>query len=208
VSLAHGGNDAQKTMGVIAALLVATGHLHADGGTLPIPWWVGLAAETAIALGTVSGGWRIVRTMGTRITQLRPISGFAAETGAALALFGSTALGAPVSTTHTVAGAIAGVGSENRASSVNWSIFRRIAVAWLVTLPVAALVGALAYGGATLPPEPYNIILMALVLAALAGLIVAAVRRAPSPRTSRRKPSTRCRCAPARAPSPAPHGSA
>ncbi|WP_250009332.1 inorganic phosphate transporter [Actinoplanes sp. M2I2] len=180
VSLAHGGNDAQKTMGVIAALLVATGHLPAGGDTLPIPLWVVLSAEAAIALGTVSGGWRIVRTMGTRITQLRPISGFAAETGAALALFGSTALGAPVSTTHTVAGAIAGVGSQNRAAGVNWSVFGRVAIAWLVTMPVAALIAALAYWGATLPHEPYNIILMSLILAVLAGLLIVAVRRAPS----------------------------
>lgn len=180
VSLAHGGNDAQKTMGVIAALLVATGHAGASGDTLPIPLWVVLLAETAIALGTISGGWRIVRTMGTRITQLRPISGFAAETGAAIALFGSTAFGAPVSNPHTVAGAIAGVGSENRASSVNWSVFGRVAVAWLVTMPVAGIVAALAYWGATLPPEPYNIILMALILVALAGLLIVAVRRAPS----------------------------
>jgi inorganic phosphate transporter, PiT family len=180
VSLAHGGNDAQKTMGVIAALLVATERLQPDGDTLPIPLWVVLSAEAAIALGTVSGGWRIVRTMGTRITQLRPISGFAAETGAALALFGSTALGAPVSTTHTVAGAIAGVGSQNRAAGVNWSIFGRVAIAWLVTMPVAALVAALAYWGATLPPEPYNIVLMSLALVTLVGLLVVAVRRAPS----------------------------
>jgi PiT family inorganic phosphate transporter len=180
VSLAHGGNDAQKTMGVIAALLVATGHAAASGDNLPIPLWVVLLAETAIALGTVSGGWRIVRTMGTRITQLRPVSGFAAETGAAIALFGSTAFGAPVSTTHTVAGAIAGVGSENRASSVNWSVFGRVAIAWLVTMPVAGIVAALAYWGATLPPEPYNIVLMTLILVTLAGLLIVAVRRAPS----------------------------
>jgi PiT family inorganic phosphate transporter len=180
VSLAHGGNNAQKTMGVVAGLLVATGHLTQTGDKLPIPLWVELAAYAAIALGTVSGGWRIIRTMGTRITQLRPVSGFAAETGAAVALFGSTYLGAPVSTTHTVAGAIAGAGSQNRASTVNWSIFGRVAVAWLVTMPVAAALAALAYWGATLPPDPYNIILMALVLAVLGGLLVIALRRAPS----------------------------
>ena len=180
VSLAHGGNNAQKTMGVVAGLLVATGHLDRTGDTLPIPLWVELSAYTAIALGTVSGGWRIIRTMGTRITQLRPVSGFAAETGAAVALFGSTALGAPVSTTHTVAGAIAGAGSQNRAASVNWSIFGRVAVAWLVTMPVAAVLAALAYWGAALPPEPYNIVLMTLVLVTLAALLLIALRRAPS----------------------------
>jgi PiT family inorganic phosphate transporter len=179
VALAHGGNNAQKTMGVIAALLVATGHLTASGGTLPMPLWVVLAAEAAIALGTVSGGWRIVRTMGTRITQLRPVSGFAAETGAAAAMFGSTALGAPVSTTHTVAGAIAGAGTQNRGANVNWSIFGRVAVAWLVTMPATALIAAVAYWGCTLPPEPYNVVLMSIVLATLAGFLIVAVRRAP-----------------------------
>jgi PiT family inorganic phosphate transporter len=180
VSLAHGGNNAQKTMGVIAALLVSTGHLNASGGDLPLPLWVVLAAETAIALGTVSGGWRIVRTMGTGITKLRPVSGFAAETGAAAALFVSTAFGAPVSTTHTVAGAIAGVGSENRAAEVNWSVFGRIAVAWLVTMPVAALLAVLFYWGSTMPPEPWNLILMSVLLVVLTALLVVAVRRAPS----------------------------
>jgi PiT family inorganic phosphate transporter len=180
VSLGHGGNNAQKTMGVVAALLVATGHLESSGKSLPIPLWVELAAYAAIAFGTVSGGWRIVRTMGTRITRLRPVSGFAAETGTAVALFGSTALGAPVSTTHTVAGAISGAGFENRASNVNWSVFGRVALAWLVTMPVAALIAALAYWGATVPPEPYNIILMGLVLVVLVGLLVVALRRAPS----------------------------
>jgi PiT family inorganic phosphate transporter len=180
VSLAHGGNNAQKTMGVVAGLLVATGHLTQTGDELPIPLWVELAAYAAIALGTVSGGWRIIRTMGTRITQLRPVSGFAAETGAAVALFSSTYFGAPVSTTHTVAGAIAGAGSQNRAAAVNWSIFGRVAVAWLVTMPVTAGLAALAYWGSTLFPEPYNIILMTLVLVVLAGLLVTALRRAPS----------------------------
>jgi PiT family inorganic phosphate transporter len=180
VSLGHGGNNAQKTMGVVAALLVATGHLDKPGATLPIPLWVELAAYAAIALGTVSGGWRIVRTMGTRITRLRPVSGFAAETGTAVALFGSTALGAPVSTTHTVAGAITGAGFENRGSNVDWSVFGRVAIAWLVTMPVAAVIAALAYWGATVPPEPYNIVLMSLVLVVLVVLLVVALRRAPS----------------------------
>jgi PiT family inorganic phosphate transporter len=180
VSLAHGGNNAQKTMGVVAALLVATGHLHQTGDQLPIPLWVELAAYAAIALGTVSGGWRIVRTMGTRITQLRPVSGFAAETGTAVAMFASTYAGAPVSTTHTVAGAIAGAGSQNRAASVHWGIFGRVAIAWLVTMPVAAGLAALTYWTSTLPPRPYNIILITVVLIVLAALLVVALRRAPS----------------------------
>jgi PiT family inorganic phosphate transporter len=180
VALAHGGNNAQKTMGVIAALLVTTGHLDSPGPELPIPLWVVLLAYAAIGLGTMSGGWRIVRTMGTRITQLRPVSGFAAETATAVALFGSTALGAPVSTTHTVAGAITGAGVTNRASTVHWSIFGRVAVAWLLTMPVAVALAAMAYWGCTLPPEPYNIILMTMVMITLAVLLAVAVRRAPS----------------------------
>jgi PiT family inorganic phosphate transporter len=142
VSLGHGTNDAQKTMGVIAALLVATGHLQASGDKLPIPLWVVLAAHTAIALGTISGGWRIVQTMGQRITELRPARGMAAETGAAVALFGSTALGAPVSTTHTVAGAVTGVGAVTRGVPVSWTVFGQMALAWVVTIPAAALVAA------------------------------------------------------------------
>jgi PiT family inorganic phosphate transporter len=121
VSLGHGSNDAQKTMGVIAALLVRHRHLHASGDKLPIPLWVVLAARTAIALGTISGGWRIVHTMGQRITELRPARGMAAETGAAVALFGSTALGAPVSTTHTVVGAVA-VRDHDPGVDVTWFV--------------------------------------------------------------------------------------
>jgi predicted metal-binding membrane protein len=145
VSLGHGGNDAQKTMGVITALLVATGHAAAHGGKLHVPLWTVLACEAMIALGTFSGGWRIVRTMGFTITELRPVSGFAAETSAAIALFGSTALGAPVSTTHTVAGAVSGVGITNRGTTTNWSVFGRVALAWLFTMPFTAVVAAAAY---------------------------------------------------------------
>ncbi|NJC72008.1 inorganic phosphate transporter [Planosporangium thailandense] len=180
VSLGHGGNDAQKTMGVVAALLVSTGHLHATGDKLPIPLWVMLLAEAAIAAGTLSGGWRIVRTMGMRITRLRPVSGFAAETGAAMALFTSTAMGAPVSTTHTVAGAITGVGLTNRGTSANWSVFGRVAVAWLVTMPTAAALAAGAYWLVTGPPRPLNLVLTAAVLVPLLVLLVRAVRRAPT----------------------------
>jgi PiT family inorganic phosphate transporter len=180
VSLAHGGNDAQKTMGVIAALLVSTGHLQAAAdGKLPIPDWVALAAYAAIAAGTMSGGWRLVRTMGSSITQLRPVSGFAAETSAAIALFGSTALGAPVSTTHTVAGAVTGVGATNRGATVNWKVFGHLAIAWIVTLPAAAIVAAVAYLLTTAPPTAVSAVVMTVVMVALAVALFAAVRQAP-----------------------------
>jgi PiT family inorganic phosphate transporter len=180
VSLAHGGNDAQKTMGVIAALLVSTGHLQAGAdGKLPIPLWVVLIAYAAIAAGTMSGGWRIVRTMGSNITQLRPVSGFAAETAAAVAIFGSTALGAPVSTTHTVAGAITGVGATNRGATVHWSVFGRLTIAWLITMPAAGIVAALAYWMTTGLPHPVSAVLVTLVLVVLVGALVLALRSAP-----------------------------
>ena len=180
VSLGHGGNDAQKTMGVIAALLVSTGHLEAAAdGDLPIPGWVAVAAYAAIAAGTMSGGWRLVRTMGSSITQLRPVSGFAAETGAAIALFGSTALGAPVSTTHTVAGAVTGVGATNRGATVNWRVFGRLAIAWVVTLPAAAVVAAVAYLLTTTPPTAVSAVVMTAVLLGLVVALSAAVRKAP-----------------------------
>ncbi|WP_369139108.1 inorganic phosphate transporter [Modestobacter versicolor] len=180
VSLGHGGNDAQKTMGVIAALLVSTGHLDAPiDGDLPIPDWVALSAYLAIAAGTMSGGWRLVRTMGSSITRLRPVSGFAAETSAAVALFGSTALGAPVSTTHTVAGAVTGVGAANRGATVDWGVFGRLAVAWVVTLPAAAAVAAVAYLLTTAPPTAVSAVVMTVVLAGLVALLVLALRSAP-----------------------------
>jgi PiT family inorganic phosphate transporter len=180
VSVGHGGNDAQKTMGVIAALLVSTGHLSAGAdGKLPVPDWVALVAYLAIAAGTMSGGWRIVRTMGRGITQLRPVSGFAAETAAAVALFGSTALGAPVSTTHTVAGAITGVGTTNRGTTVHWNVFGRLAIAWVITMPAAALVACLAYLLTTKPPAIVAVIGMTVVLLVLAGALIASLRRAP-----------------------------
>jgi PiT family inorganic phosphate transporter len=180
VSLGHGGNDAQKTMGVIAALLVATGHQAASGDTLVVPWWVAVAAASALALGTYSGGWRIVRTMGRDITRLRPVSGFAAETAAAGALFVSTAVGAPVSTTHTVAGAITGVGTTNSGATVNWRTFRRMAVAWVLTIPSAAVTAALAYWGTTAGPDVLSWMLMATVLVALTVLVIVSLRRAPT----------------------------
>ena len=180
VSLAHGGNDAQKTMGVIAALLVSSGHLapHPDG-SLPIPDWVVIAAYLAIAAGTLSGGWRIVRTMGQGITHLRPVSGFAAETAAAAAIFGSTALGAPVSTTHTVAGAVTGVGATNTGATVNWKVFGRLVIAWIVTMPATALVAAIAQLLSTRLPRPVAIPVMTVLMLVLVGALVVALRRAP-----------------------------
>jgi PiT family inorganic phosphate transporter len=146
-SLGHGGNDAQKTMGVIAAVLAAGGILpYGANGSLPtIPLWVVLAAHAAIALGTLSGGWRIVRTMGSKITKLKPVGGFCAETAGALTLFGATMAGIPVSTTHTITGAIIGVGSAKRFSAVKWGVARRIVWAWILTIPMAASIAALSY---------------------------------------------------------------
>ena len=141
-SLGHGGNDAQKTMGIIAVLLFA--HSGGKGG-FTVPLWVVLSCQTAMALGTLFGGWRIVHTMGSKITRLTPMQGFCAETGGAITLFAATYLGVPVSTTHTITGAIVGVGAAKRTSAVRWGIARRIVVAWVVTMPAAALIGALAF---------------------------------------------------------------
>lgn len=170
LSLGHGSNDAQKTMGVIAALLVATGHLQGGGEQLPIPLWVVLAAHTAIALGTLSGGWNIIRTMGTRITELRPAGGFSAETAAATALFGSTFVGAPVSTTHTAAGAVTGVGVAVRGQAVSWAVAYRMVGAWIVTLPAAAVCAAAVYGATQLPlPGAAAVLAMIGVLGLVSG---------------------------------------
>ncbi|MEO5764493.1 MAG: inorganic phosphate transporter [Casimicrobiaceae bacterium] len=144
-SLGHGGNDAQKTMGIIAVLLFSQGLL---GTEFHIPFWVVITCQAAMALGTLMGGWRIVHTMGSRITHLKPVQGFCAETGGAMTLFLATALGVPVSTTHTITGAIVGVGAARRASAVRWTVAQRIVVAWVVTLPVAALIGAAAFEAA------------------------------------------------------------
>src|SRR4029078_12256968 len=141
-SLGHGGNDAQKTMGIIAVLLYSQGHL---GDHFEIPFWVVLACQAAMALGTLMGGWRIVRTMGLRITNLTPMQGFCAETGAALTLFMATWLGVPVSTTHTITGAIVGVGAARRASAVRCNVASSIVYAWLITIPASAIVAALTY---------------------------------------------------------------
>jgi inorganic phosphate transporter, PiT family len=144
-SLGHGGNDAQKTMGIIAGALVAGGYLNLTDGKLPIPLWVILAAHAAIALGTLSGGWRIIHTMGSRITKLQPVGGFAAETAGAISLFTATHLGVPVSTTHTITGAIIGVGSIKRLSAVRWGVAGRIIWAWILTIPAAAFIAAVTY---------------------------------------------------------------
>ena len=142
-SLGHGGNDAQKTMGVILALLIAQGEV---GPNAEVPLWVVLAAHSAIALGTLSGGWRIVKTMGSKLTRLQPAGGMAAETAAAITLFFVSARGIPVSTTHTITGAIVGTGSANRISAVRWEMARRVVWAWILTIPGAALVSAVTYG--------------------------------------------------------------
>jgi len=144
-SLMHGANDAQKTMGIIAGALFTGGFLQKEAGKLPIPFWVELLAYTAIGLGTLSGGWRIIHTMGSKITKLQPMGGFAAETGAALAIYTATAMGTGISTTHTITGAIVGVGSTRRLSAVRWGVAGQIVWAWLLTIPASALIGALAY---------------------------------------------------------------
>jgi inorganic phosphate transporter, PiT family len=148
-SLGHGGNDAQKTMGIITAVLTAGGIgglSYGPNGTLPaIPIWVVLIAHAAIALGTLSGGWRIVHTMGSKITKLKPIGGFCAETGAALTLAYVTLTGTPVSTTHTITGAIVGVGATRRLSAVKWGVAGRIVWAWILTIPAAGMIAALSF---------------------------------------------------------------
>ena len=144
-SLGHGGNDAQKTMGIIAGALVAGGYLGLENGQLPIPLWVVLTAHAAIALGTLSGGWRIIHTMGSKITKLQPVGGFAAETAGAISLFTATHLGVPVSTTHTITGAIIGVGSIRRLSAVRWGVAGRIVWAWVLTIPASAIIAAVVY---------------------------------------------------------------
>lgn len=142
-SLGHGGNDAQKTIGIIWMLLIATGHAAATDASPPM--WTIVSCYTAIAGGTMFGGWRIVKTMGQKITKLKPVGGFCAETGGALTLFLATALGIPVSTTHTITGAIVGVGSTQRASAVRWGVAGTIVWAWIFTIPASAFVAAVAY---------------------------------------------------------------
>jgi PiT family inorganic phosphate transporter len=140
-SLGHGTNDAQKTMGIIAGVLFTAGYLK----TFYIPIWVILAAHSAIGLGTLSGGWRIIHTMGSKITKLQPVGGFAAETAGAITLFLASSFGIPVSTTHTITGAIVGVGATRRLSAVRWGVAGRIVWAWILTIPMAAIMGAVTY---------------------------------------------------------------
>ncbi len=139
-SLGHGGNDAQKSMGIIWVALISVGMASVDDKTLPL--WVILSCQAAIALGTLFGGWRIVKTMGQKITKLKPFEGFCAETAGALTLFGATSLGIPVSTTHTITGSIMGVGAIKGLSAVKWGVTRKIFIAWIVTIPISAIVGA------------------------------------------------------------------
>jgi PiT family inorganic phosphate transporter len=141
-SLGHGGNDAQKTMGIIAVLLYSHGVY---GGDFHVPFWVVLSCQAAMGLGTLFGGWRIVHTMGSKITRLTPMQGFCAETGGAITLFLATGFGVPVSTTHTITGAIVGVGAARRVSAVRWNIAKDIVVAWIITMPMAALIASAFY---------------------------------------------------------------
>jgi PiT family inorganic phosphate transporter len=139
LSLSHGSNDAQKTMGIITVLLYSHGYL---GGTFAVPFWVVITCQAAMGLGTLVGGWRIVHTMGSRITHLKPLQGVCAETGASLTIFFATHFGVPVSTTHTISGSIIGVGAAKRVSAVRWSVARELVVAWVLTLPAAGLMAA------------------------------------------------------------------
>jgi PiT family inorganic phosphate transporter len=141
-SLGHGGNDAQKTMGIIAVLLFSQGHL---GSEFHVPFWVVITCQAAMGLGTLLGGWRIVHTMGSKITRLTPMQGCCAETGGAITLFAATYLGVPVSTTHTITGSIIGVGAARKVSAVRWNIASGIVYAWIITLPATALIGAAFY---------------------------------------------------------------
>jgi PiT family inorganic phosphate transporter len=140
-SLMHGANDAQKTMGIITGALVTGGYL----ATFEVPWWVIITAHLAIGLGTLSGGWRIIKTMGSKITKLRPEGGFAAETGAAVAIYIATSLGVGISTTHTITGAIIGVGATRRLSAVRWGVAQQIVWAWILTIPASATIGSVSY---------------------------------------------------------------
>jgi PiT family inorganic phosphate transporter len=175
-SLGHGGNDAQKTMGIIAALLVGAGYLQLEpNGDIPVPLWVVLSAHAAIALGTLSGGWRIVKTLGQRITALKPVGGFSAETAAAVSLYVATFLGIPVSTTQTITGAIVGVGATRRLSAVRWGVAGRIVWAWVLTIPAAGLIAAVTY---VITVSAFALVALVLAATAVVVAVVVARRRA------------------------------
>ena len=146
-ALGHGGNDAQKTMGIIAVLLYSQGYM---GTQFYVPFWVVLACQAAMAIGTLAGGWRIVKTMGSKITRLTPMQGCCAETGGSIMLFAATELGIPVSTTHTITGCIIGVGAAKKVSAVRWGVAREIVTAWIITIPAAGTMAALCYFAAGL----------------------------------------------------------
>jgi PiT family inorganic phosphate transporter len=146
-SLGHGGNDAQKTMGIIAVLLYSQGQL---GSEFHVPFWVVITCQAAMGLGTLVGGWRIVKTMGSKITRLTPVQGFCAETGGAITLFAATYMGIPVSTTHTITGSIIGVGAAKKVSGVRWSVANNIILAWIITIPATALIAAMTYAAVAL----------------------------------------------------------
>jgi PiT family inorganic phosphate transporter len=181
-SLGHGGNDAQKTMGIISALLVGSGYLKLkSNGDLPVPLWIVLAAHAAIALGTLAGGWRIVKTLGQRITALKPVGGFSAETAAASSLYLATALGIPVSTTHTITGAVVGVGATRRLSAVRWGVAGRIVWAWVLTIPAAGLIAAVTYA---ITVSRFAVVALVVAAVAVGAAVLAARRtraRAPRP---------------------------
>ena len=178
-SLGHGGNDAQKTMGIISALLVGSGHLQLEAnGDLPVPGWVVIAAYSAIALGTLSGGWRIVKTLGQRIAALKPVGGFSAETAAACSLCLATFFGIPVSTTHTITGAIVGVGTTRRLSAVGWGVAGRIVWAWVLTIPgAAAAVAAVAAVTYAITVSAFAVAALFLAAITLVAALVTARRR-------------------------------
>ena len=163
-SLGHGANDAQKTMGVIAAIILVDRGLPVEAFEVSLP--IVLAAHAAIALGTMAGGWRIVHTLGSKITKLQPVGGFSAETAAAATLFGTATLGIPVSTTHTITGAIIGVGTVNRFSAVRWGLTRRVLYAWVLTIPGSAIIAAVAYVVLSLSPVAEALIIGGLIAAA------------------------------------------
>ena len=178
-SLAHGTNDAQKTMGIIALALVASGHL--DAGADP-PFWVIVSAATAIALGTYSGGWRIMKTMGSRIIKMDPAQGFSAQGGGAAVILTATHLGFPLSTTHTISGAVMGAGAARRLSAVRWGVAGNIFLAWILTVPAAGAIGALAFGASRIFGEGAlgPVLVSICVLSVIAAALVRRIQRGPA----------------------------